>query len=230
MPYDEEDGPTAAELAYEQSLEDYKRQTGKTPKNADTSRHRSEEHQIGDRGPKTARGTTTAPTRTFEIQEPPGHPRCRSAVGQSKLGRAKTPDSPKAASAFFQQDRPGSSMSQAGVLRRNGGRRRRLASSWPPPILTLLYGPTGRLPKRTEPQIATLVDTGDDDSEDDDDQPGAPPIHVICRTPTGMTIPVNARPGWRCEAIVRRVGKAVGLESDVIRLVAGETTGCDAAC
>ena len=42
MPYDDEDGPTAAELAYEQSLEDYKRQTGKTPKNADTSRHRSE--------------------------------------------------------------------------------------------------------------------------------------------------------------------------------------------
>ncbi len=63
---------------------------------------------------------------------------------------------------------------------------------------------------------------GDDDSEDDADQPGAPPIHMICRTPTGMTSPGNARPGWRCEAIVRRVGKAIGLQSDVIRLVAGE--------
>jgi len=221
--YEDEDGPTAAELAYEQSLEDYKRQTGKTPKNADTSRHRSE--RTPNRRPR--------PQDRSGGRRPPPRERSRSKSRQDILDaearsakdweRAKTPDSPKtAASAFFQQDRPGSSMSQAGSppKRRAPPPARKFVA--PPNTDSTLWAHGSDSPQRTEPQIATLVDTGDDDSEDDDDQPGAPPIHVICRTPTGMTIPVNARPGWRCEAIVKRVGKAVGLESDVIRLVAGE--------
>ena len=129
--YEDEDGPTAAELAYEQSLEDYKRQTGKTPKNADTSRHRSE--RTPNRRPR--------PQDRSGGRRPPPRERSRSKSRQDILDaearsakdweRAKTPESPKtAASAFFQQDRPGSSMSQAGSPPQRRVERRAARCTW----------------------------------------------------------------------------------------------------
>ena len=227
-PADEEEGPTAAELAYERSLEDYKRQTGKTPKNADMSRRR----RSPDRTPRSRRPRPDGTARPALGRRPPPPNRARHLTSQSEdpvrrrsemdnpedWRRAKTPDSPKAAEAFFQRERPGSSVPD---MKRAPPPARKFVA--PPNTDQTLWAHGADSPQRDASQVATLVDMGDDDdSEDDDDQPGAPPIHMICRTPTGMTIPVNARPGWRCEAIVRRVGKAIGLQSDVIRLVAGE--------